>query len=132
MRSTLFTLVLTSAVAAAAALTPNTASAEAAKVNIPFSFEVAKQICPPGDYLVERDQIRNLVQLKSWDNSKAFNFVAGPGTLDRTGVHVVVKFDEMGDSHVLRSIQFGSLATARLDKKRKNAESMPVITIDGR
>ncbi len=117
MQTKFFSLVLASAVAAAAAFTPTTASAETSTLNVPFSFAVGNKICPAGTYFIRHDPSGARLQLKSEDASKTFNWMAIPSAAN--GTRVVLKFDEVGGTHVLQSVQYGTLATPRLDKKLK-------------
>jgi hypothetical protein len=121
MRSILHNLILVPALAAAAALATTSASAETT-LKIPFGFTVAGQYCPAGRYAIEQDTTGNFVRLIGKDSSKSFNWVVGPGSPDPTENKVVMKFDETGQTHALRSIQFGSRITSRLDTKTVESE----------
>jgi hypothetical protein len=122
MRSILHNLILVPAVVAAAALAITSANAETT-LKIPFGFTVAGKYCPAGRYAVEQDTTGNFVRLIGKDSSKSFNWLVGPGSPDPTANKVVLKFDESGQTHALRSIQFGSMITSRLDTKTMETES---------
>jgi len=121
MRSILQKLILAPAVMAAAALATTSAQAETT-VNLPFGFNVGGTYCPAGRYAIEQDTTGNFVRLIGKDTSKSFNWVIGPGAPDPTDKKIVLKFDETGGTHALRSIQYGSMITSRLDTKTSGGE----------
>jgi hypothetical protein len=114
--------VLAPAVIAAAALATNTAMAETT-VKVPFSFTVAGKNCPAGLYSIQWESTHgNLVTLKSKEVPQSFTWVVGPGDPTPGDTAVVLRFDELGEMHALRSVQYGSQITSRLDKKANQAE----------
>ena len=116
MGSILRNFVLAPAVMAAAALATNTAMAEAT-LKVPFSFTVAGKNCPAGLYSVHWESSHtNLVTLISKDASQSFTWVVSPGDPAPGDTAVVLRFDEIGDMHALRSVQYGPRITSRLDK----------------
>lgn len=121
MRSKFHTVLASAALMAAAVLATNSAMAETT-LNVPFSFTVAGNACPAGHYTVKENSIGNYVMLTNEDSSRVFMWVLGPGTPDLTENHVVLKFDVAGQTHLLRSVQIGSMTTPRLDKKGVNIE----------
>jgi hypothetical protein len=110
--------VLASAVLAAVVVTTPIIHAETVKV--PFSFTVDGHNMLPGYYTIQRDQALNMVTLKSADASKTYTWVLGPGDPGPNDFKVALKFDT--DTHALRSIQYGSRVTGRLDKQNKHSE----------
>ncbi len=130
MGSMLRNIVLAPVVMAAAALATNTASAET-RLNVPFSFTVNGKDCPAGVYTVDRDTHGSLVTLKSQDARNTFRWGLGPGDPDPMAKGVVLKFDEIGESHILQSVQYGPLVTSRLDKKPKPSEHAHTRTVPG-
>jgi hypothetical protein len=121
--------VLAPAVMAAAALATNTATAEILKV--PFSFTVNGKNCPAGVYSVQREVSHNLVTLTSRETSQTFTWVVAPGDPAPTDSAVILRFNELGDTHALRSVQYGPLITSRLDKNTKQTEHMPTRIVQG-
>jgi len=117
MRSPIHTLVMGPVLLAALAFTANSARAATTTLNVPFSFTAGGKICPAGAYIVQRDFDGNRVMLKSKDATRVFSWIAGAGVTDPSENHVVLKFDEAGQGHALRSIQYGSIVTSRLDRK---------------
>lgn len=115
MKSTVHTLILASAVIAAVALATTAAKAETT-LKVPFSFTVAGKTLPAGEYSVRKDN-GNIVTLRSLEARKSFTWIAGPGEPNPTDNHIVLKFDEAGETHALRSIQYGAVVTSRLDRK---------------
>jgi len=111
-----------SAALAAAALAINTAKAEATKVDVPFSFTAAGKSLPAGEYTVERDHLGSFLKLQAKDSPLCILAVASPTATD--GKKVSLKFDNLGNTHVLQSIQYGNLITPRMDRKTKNREDL--------
>lgn len=131
MRSTLRTLVLAPVVLAAAALAANTAMASEVHVNVPFTFSVAGKICPAGAYRVDEDRAHGLVTLQSADSSRSFTWILRPGDPAPNDKHVALRFDQQGHGYALRSVQFRSLITSRLDKAGSHSEHKTVNAIEG-
>jgi hypothetical protein len=123
MRSILHKLILAPAVMAAAALATNTAQAEK-PINVPFNFTAAGESLPAGLYVVAKDNSSNLVTLRSTETAQSFTWIVGPGDPNPTDNQVVLRFDAAGQTHALRSIQYGSAITGRLDKKSIGAEEI--------
>ena len=120
MQSILHKFVLASAAIAATALATNSAMAETT-IKVPFAFTVAGQAFPAGRYLVQRDDSGGFVTLSNRNSSQSASWVLSPGAPAPTENKIAVNFDAVGHTHVLQSIQYGSMITSRLDKK--NAES---------
>jgi hypothetical protein len=133
MRSTLSSLILASAILAAVAFTPNSANAQSNTiVKVPFAFTVAGKNCPAGTYTVERGAMANTVKLTSMDAKRSFAWIAGPAEPAKDGSSVVLKFDAVGQAHVLRSVQAGALLTSRLDKNLIIPEQQPTEIVASR
>jgi hypothetical protein len=118
MRSILPRFFFAPALVAAAALATGTAMAEST-VNIPFTFTVAGQTWPAGRYDVRQGPVMNSVRLSSTDSLHNYVWIDTPGDPSPTDHRVILTFDAAGDGHALRTVQFGSRITARLDKARK-------------
>ena len=114
MGSTLRNFVLAPAVMAAAALATNTAMAETVKV--PFNFTFDGKDLPAGYYSVKREMSQNMVTLRSNATSQSFTWIIAPGDPAPTDTAVTLRFSELGETHALRSVQYGPLITPRLDK----------------
>ena len=108
-------------IVAAIVLTAGTVATHTAKaetvLKVPFSFTVAGETMPAGSYTVSQDTYRGLVTLKSMDESKAFSALLVPGDPSPNDVHVALKFEQAGNSHTLKSIQYGGRTTPSLEKK---------------
>jgi hypothetical protein len=115
MRSILHKLILAPAVMAATALATTSAMAET--INVPFSFTAAGKNCPAGFYTVRHDSTGSFVALINEDSAQSFLWVLGPGTPNLADNSIILKFDESGQTHTLRSIQYRSMITPRMDKK---------------
>ncbi len=121
MRSTLHTVLASAALMTAAVLATNPAKAETI-LRIPFSFTVAGKTCPAGHYTVKENAIGSYVTLTSEDSSRVFTWILLPSTPDFKSASVVLKFDVAGQTHLLRSVQVGSMMTSQLDKNAVNSE----------
>ena len=107
--------ILAAVVITAAGLCTHPAKAETL-LNVPFSFTVAGQSLPAGLYMVTQDSYHNTVTLRNKDASKSFSYTLRPGDPAPNDVHIALQFEAAGNAHVLRSIQYGSKVTARLDQ----------------
>ncbi len=129
MRLSLHTLVLAPALLAAAAVTPQLASA--AVLHVPFAFTVNGQTLPAGDYSVKSSLNGDAVVLVSPGQNKSFNWLLVPGDPTPGETKVVMSFDSKGSGFALRSIQYRALITPRLDKKSRDTDDRPVHVIRG-
>jgi len=125
MRITLKTLVLSSAALCATAAF----AANQARVDVPFSFTAKGQSYPAGSYTVAMDSNEAVVNMSSDANtSKHLAWVAGPA--EPASSVAVVKFDQVGADHTLKSIQVGNHVTPNLDTRRKGSVAA-TISIGG-
>jgi len=131
MRFTLRSLFLAPVVMAAAALATNTAMAETKTLKVPFSFTVAGKTCPAGYYSVQKDLTKGLVTLQSQDGKESFMWTLSPGDAEPNDTAVKLKFDEVGDAHFLREVQYGYLAASKLDES-KHSEHATAMRGQGR
>lgn len=104
--------------------TARTANAETRNITVPFDFSVNGKICPPGNYSVELGLYGGFVTLKKKDGSQSFTWILFPGDPAPTDARIVLRFDLIGQSHALRTVQFESLITPRLDKKAMRNEQL--------
>ena len=130
MRSKIFSLVLAPVLLAAVALTSNSAKAET-RLNVPFSFTVGGTVCPAGVYFVRSDARGSFVILSNYQSRQSFTWILGVGTVDPTGNTVALRFDTIGHDHALRSIQYGSMVTSRLDGKSADSWHASSVTALG-
>ncbi|MES2221104.1 MAG: hypothetical protein V4587_09080 [Acidobacteriota bacterium] len=121
MRSTLHTILASAALMAAAVLATNSAQAETT-LKVPFSFTVAGKICPAGHYTVKENAIGSYLTLTNEDSSRVFTWLLLPSSPDYKSGDVVLKFDVAGKTHLLRSVQIGSMTTSVLDKNAVTSE----------
>ena len=117
MQSIRHRIALASAIIVAAGLAAIPAAAETTSVKVPFSFNVAGQTFPAGDYWIERDNQFHCVTLEAKGSLQHFTSLIGPGAPPPWEHKVALKFDTVGQAHFLESIQYGTLTTGRLDKK---------------
>ena len=122
MRSILHRIVLAPAVMVAVALAANVAKAEAT-IKVPFSFVAEGKTFPAGLYSVSRDEkSHGFVTLAAKGLPQSITCLLAPGTPGPTDEKVALTFDLIGQTHVLQSIQYGPMITARLDKKMLASE----------
>lgn len=114
MQNPLRSLILASVALAAAVLIAPSAMA-ATTINVLFPFTVGNQTCPAGHYLVVRDS--NSYEIKLVGTDKSFIWSVQPSDPAPDASRVVLKFENIGSTHVLRAIQYGALTTSRIDKK---------------
>lgn len=126
-----FKSILAAIVLTAGALVTHTASAET-NLNVPFSFTVAGQSMPAGLYSISKDSVHNIVTLKSLDATKTFSAVLVPGDPSPTDSHVALKFDQSGNGHTLKSIQFGARTTSSLEPATRERGYDPTRLSQGR
>lgn len=93
-----------------------------ARVQVPFSFTVDGKQCPAGQYTVHGDASSNTVTLVGRDSSRIFSWIVTPANGDLKGKAVILRFDQTGSAHRLRSIQYGTQSTMRLDEKVRHSE----------
>lgn len=104
--------------------TAKTANAETRNITVPFDFSINGKICPAGNYSVELGLNGAFVTLKKKVGSQSFTWIIGPGDPAPTDARIVLRFDLIGQLHALRSVQFESLVTPRLDKKAMRNEQL--------
>ena len=118
MRIALKSLVLSSAAFCATAAF----AANQARVDVPFSFTAKGHYYPAGMYDVELDSNSCFVTLASRvDLTKQIRWSVGPA--EPAFMFAVVKFDQVGTDHELKSIQMGDKITPDLDKHSKQGIS---------
>ena len=113
MRFSMSSLTLASALLAAVAFTSKPAMA-AATLHVPFDFVASGQICPAGDYMVRAASLGNTVSLQC-PSGKLF-WLIGPGSANPGDQRIVLTFDKDHQNYLLRTVQYGSRVTNRLDK----------------
>jgi|SRR5580700_1519879 hypothetical protein len=117
MQSILRRIAIVPAVIVAAGLAANPAVAETTTIKVPFSFKVAGQTFPAGEYSIHHDERSNFVTLAPKDSSRSFTSIVGAGTPSPRDYKIALKFDRVGQTHLLHSIQYGPVITRELDKR---------------
>ena len=120
MRSILRKAILASAFGAAVALAGNSAMA-ATRVNVPFNFSVAGKTLPAGGYHLVHDPSSAFVTLRSLESNDSYTWLLTPGPSEYDK-KIALKFDDLNGTHVLQSVQYGSMVTPRLDNKSIDIE----------
>ena len=117
MRLNLRTLVLSSA----ALFSTAAFAANEVRVNVPFNFVVKDHTYQAGAYKVEIEPERSLLTLiKVEDPTQSGMWLVGPADGEGRPPKVRLTFDGIGQSMVLRTIQYGSLTTRNLDEQSKH------------
>lgn len=119
------------AVIMAAALATSQAVAETTTIKVPFSFKVAGETFPAGDYRIRHDN-GNFVTLAAKDSSQSFTSVIGPGAPSPWEYKIALNFDLVGNAHLLQSIQYGTMITRKLDKNAVESERVSIEDSGGR
>jgi hypothetical protein len=90
-------------------------AANQTKVNVPFDFTAGGQSYPAGSYEVGLSMNSSVVTMASkTDATKHFSWNVGPA--DAANAPAVIKFDQLGASYTLKTIQVGEHVTPILDK----------------
>lgn len=122
MRINFKALALAPALLALAALVAPTAAAESHVIKVPFDFVAAGHKCPAGNYAVNQDNHGGTVRLIS--GKASFVWLLQPGDSTVRDHRVVLTFDVAGKDHLLRTVQFGSSITSRIDKESNPAQQV--------
>lgn len=121
-------IMIRSAVLATASLCATAAfAADRAVVNIPFNFVSHGQAFPAGQYAATLDPYHNVLALSSTTNPRvSARWIAGPADDNPNNSKLILKFDDLGNTHTLRTVQLGPRVTSRLDTpaRRHNAGSI--------
>jgi hypothetical protein len=122
MKSILRKLTLAPALMVAAAFVTSSAMAETT-IKVPFSFTVNGKVFPAGHYVVQRDDSGDFVSITGKETPVSASWVLAPGEPAPSETKIALKFDAVGHTHVLQSIQYGSLITSKLDKNLEHQSS---------
>jgi hypothetical protein len=116
----------------AAVLATNVAKAETT-IKVPFSFIVAGKTFPAGLYVISRDEKdHGFVTLVAKGSGQTYSCLLTPGAPGPTERKVALNFDLVGETHLLQSIQYGPMITAKLDKKSLANERQNLQNSGGR
>jgi hypothetical protein len=90
-------------------------AANQARVEVPFSFTAQGHSYPAGSYEVAVNNNNDIVTMVSKADPKMhISWTAGPG--EAINLPALVKFDQVGADHALKTIQVGDKVTPKLDK----------------
>jgi hypothetical protein len=114
-----------SAVLAAVSLCATAAFAVSrAVVDIPFSFVSQGQTFPAGKYIATLDLNHNVLALNNATETRlSARWTAGPADCDPNDEKLILKFDNLGNTHMLSTIQLGSRITPRLDARSRHHDA---------
>ena len=127
------TMIRTAVLATASLCATAAFAADRAVVNIPFNFQSQGHTFPAGDYVATLDTNHNLLALKnSADAGVAANWAVGPADYNPTDEKLTLKFDDLGNSHALRTVQLGPRITSRLDGPARHHDAGSIAaTVNG-
>lgn len=107
-------------------------AASKATVNIPFGFSSHGQSFPAGQYLASLDENHNILTLSSTaKTSLSAHWVVGPADSNPNDEKLTLKFDDLGNSHTLRTVQLGPRITSRLDAPACHHDAGATATVSG-
>jgi len=127
-------IMIRSVILATASLCATAAfAADRAVVDIPFNFVSNGQTFPAGRYAATLDSNQNVLALSSMTDCKvSAHWIAGPAEFNPNNEKLTLKFDDLGDSHMLRSVQFGPRITSRLDAPSRHHDAGSIAaTVSG-
>jgi hypothetical protein len=130
MKNTFRKIVMASVAMAAIVVGASAASAEST-VNVPFAFKIGNKVCPAGSYIVKPGFNHNLVTLQNRDAQVNFAWILMPGDGTNKDAKISLKFDQIGDTELLKSVQVGSQKTPVIDKGAKSLERPITQVIQG-
>jgi hypothetical protein len=93
----------------------------ATRVNVPFNFTVAGKTLPAGGYHLVHDPSSAFVTLRSLESNDSYTWLLTPGPSEYDK-KIALRFDDLNGTHVLQSVQYGSMVTPRLDNKSIDIE----------
>jgi hypothetical protein len=127
-------IMIRSVILATASLCATAAFAsDKAVVNIPFNFVSQGHSYPAGKYAATIDPIHNVLSLSSMTDMKvSARWIAGPADYNPNNEKLTLKFDDLGNTHTLCTVQLGPEITSRLDApaRHHNAGSIEA-TVSG-
>jgi hypothetical protein len=129
MRTMIRTLVFaTASLVATAAF-----AADQAVVNIPFNFQSQGHAFPAGKYIATLDSTHSILALNNaTDTRVSARWVAGPADYNPNDEKLTLKFDDLGNSRTLRSVQLGPRITSRLDAPARHHDAGSIAaTVSG-
>lgn len=106
--------------------------ADKATVNIPFNFSSNGYSFPAGQYIAKLDSNHSVLELSSATNTTiSARWVVGPAESNPADEKLTLKFDDLGNSHTLRTVQLGTRVTSRLDAPARRHDAGSTATVSG-
>jgi hypothetical protein len=103
-------------------------AADKAVVNVPFNFESKGESFPAGRYLATLDRDHNVLALSSTTNpGLSAHWIAGPADCNPNDEKLILKFDDLGNAHTLRTVQLGPRITSRLDAPARHHDAGSIV-----
>lgn len=117
--------IIRSVVLAAVSLCATAAFAvDKAVVDVPFNFVSQGKAFPAGQYIASLDMNRNVLALScAKDSTISARWIAGPADSNPNAEKLILKFNDLGNTHMLSTIQLGSRITPRLDARSRHHDA---------
>ena len=114
--------IVRSVVLAAVSLCATAAFAvDKAVVDVPFNFVSQGKAFPAGQYIATLDVNHNVLSLSCAKNARiSARWIAGPADYNPNDERLILKFNDLGNTHMLSTIQLGSRITSRLDARSRH------------
>jgi hypothetical protein len=108
-------------------------AANQAVVNIPFNFVSQGHAFPAGKYIATLDSTHSILALNNaTDTRVSARWVAGPADYNPNDEKLTLKFDDLGNSRTLRTVQLGPRITSRLDAPARHHDAGSIAaTVSG-
>ena len=108
-------------------------AADEALVNIPFNFQSQGHAFPAGNYVATLDANHNVLAIRNTtDASVGARWTAGPAEYNPSDEKLTLKFDDLGNTRTLRTVQLGPRITSRLDGPARHHDAGSIAaTVNG-
>ncbi|MBB6143523.1 hypothetical protein HNQ77_001472 [Silvibacterium bohemicum] len=105
-------------------------AADRAVVNVPFNFETHGIWFPAGEYDASLDMDKSVLTLRNIaDPKEAIVWVVSPADEMAIEKPLQMKFDDLGGTHELRTVQLGSRITSRLDAPARRHDAGSLVAL---
>jgi hypothetical protein len=118
------TMIRTVVFATASLLATAAFAADQAVVNIPFNFQSRGHAFPAGKYVATLDYNHNVLAITNATDARlSARWAVGPAEYNPNDEKLTLKFDDLGSSHTLRTVQLGPRITSRLDAPARHHDA---------
>jgi hypothetical protein len=107
-------------------------AANRAVVDVPFNFESQGHNYPAGRYVATLESNEGILAISNENNPRiSAHWIAGPADYNPTDAKLILKFDDLGNDHALRTLQLGPRITSRLDGPARHHAGSITATVNG-